>query len=62
MNVPIKKRLLTMILTVVAVPWLIQKYGMPEETAQQFINVIMVYILGQSASDAVAIYKGNKKD
>lgn len=63
----IRKRLLTAVLTAVGgaiVTVLHDKLGLPLEAAQGLVEQLSVlaitYILGQSASDAMAIYKGSK--
>jgi hypothetical protein len=58
---PLRKRLLTLILTGVAVP-LLQGFGVPDDTIQWVIGLAMTYILGQSASDVVAIKSGSKEN
>ena len=62
MNIKLKKRMMMTIAVAIATPFLVNKVGLDDEMAKELIRVVMVYILGQSATDAFLISKGKKED
>ena len=57
----IRKRLTTLIVTGIVAPMMIT-FGIPEDIVTWIITMAMAYIGGQSISDAMAAYKGTKKE
>jgi len=57
----LRKRLTTLVLTGIAVPFL-QKWGVPEDTIQWLIGAVGAWMISQGWSDGKAIENGNKKD
>ncbi len=60
MKFMLRKRLTTLFLTAVAVPFM-QKWGIPPEIQQWLLGAVGAYMLGQSYSDGEAIKKGTKE-
>ena len=54
-----RKRLIATFLTVIAVP-ILQQIGVPQETIDWIIKLVMGYIGGQTVSDSLMAWKGTK--
>jgi len=57
----IKKRLMVTVAMAIVVPLMVKKLGVDEATAQQIVYGVIAYLMGQTATDMVAIHKGNKE-